>query len=236
MPRKRGEGKMEEELLLSYSIVKIDDTYYCVVFPMPKEEEIKSKSFSYPVFRDTMIDYLSQFSHEDRLNIINTWANPKEQEGYAPAIARVQIAYEEDLRKRKANELDDIYTEKMKQIINNYYNYGLAKTDKEVEEYYQAQKEKIEKTSSERLKQYDNGELLFGDLYMCDLKGFNFPREKRDIKRFYCASIDMETVIELGPRIHVMTTREIYEYNAERKVRKESRNRGKTRTKTNNTP
>ena len=236
MPRKRGDGKMEKELLLSYSIVKIDDTYYCVVFPIPKEEAIKSKSFSYPVFRDTMIDYLVQFSHEDRLNIINIWANPKEQEACAPAIARVQIAYEEDLRTRKDNELDDIYTEKMKQIINNYYNYGLAKTDKEVEEYYQEQKEKLEKTSSERLKQYDNGELLFWDLYMCDLKGFNFPRKKRDIKRWYCASIDMETVIELGPRIHVMTTREIYEYNAERKVRKERLNRGKTRTKTNKTP
>ena len=218
----------KEALYLAWNIVNINGVYYHVVFPVPTPQEIKKKSFSYPLFREAVIDYLSELSRDEIIKKTDEWAEVREYEDYEPALARVQIEYEHALRENSNNsdfELPDTYTDRLKQVMRNYYNEGIPKTDEELEEYYKKRKEEIETSSPERLEKYENDEILFGDLYFGDLRKLRYTRRNDDRRRTYCANIDMETIEELGIKAYTMTTREVYEYNQARRERKEAKRR-----------
>lgn len=141
---------MEEQLLMAYRVVEINHIVYIVVFPIPDQKEIEKKNFKYPDYIKGLLTKLKESSKEERIKILNEWSIPKEIHPYDTALGRIQIAYEKDLHTKGSEEiLPDIYTEQMKQVIEEYktsYETALAIQQ---EETLKKKFEEIKKTSQE---------------------------------------------------------------------------------------
>lgn len=146
---------MEEQLLMAYRVVEINHIVYIVVFPIPDQKEIEKKNFKYPDYIKGLLTKLKELSREERIKILNEWSAPKEIHPYDIALGRIQIAYEKDLHTKGSEEiLPDIYTEQMKQVIEEYkrsYEIALALQQ---EETLKKKFEEIKKTSQERFASF----------------------------------------------------------------------------------
>ena len=146
---------MEEQLKMAYRIVEMDHIVYIVVFPIPDQKEIEKNSFNYPDYIKGLLTKLKESSREERIKILNEWSAPKEIHPYDIALGRIQIAYEQALRTEVSEEmLPDIYTEQMKQVIEEYktsYETALAIQQ---EETLKKKFEEIKKTSQERFASF----------------------------------------------------------------------------------
>lgn len=149
---------MEEQLLMAYRVVEINHIVYIVVFPIPDQKEIEKKNFKYPDYIKGLLTKLKELSREERIKILNEWSAPKEIHPYDIALGRIQIAYEKDLHTKGSEEiLPDIYTEQMKQVIEEYkrsYEIALALQQ---EEMLKKKFEEIKKTSQERFASFLEG-------------------------------------------------------------------------------
>ena len=156
---------MEEQLLMAYRVVEINHIVYIVVFPIPDQKEIEKKNFKYPDYIKGLLTKLKESSKEERIKILNEWSAPKEIHPYDIALGRIQIAYEKDLHTKGSEEiLPDIYTEQMKQVIEEYkrsYEIALALQQ---EEMLKKKFEEIKKTSQERFASFLEGTTEVRDL------------------------------------------------------------------------
>ena len=216
---------MEEQLLMAYRVVEINHIVYIVVFPIPDQKEIEKKNFKYPDYIKGLLTKLKESSREERIKILNEWSAPKEIHPYDIALGRIQIAYEQALRTEVSEEmLPDIYTEQMKQVIEEYktsYETALAIQQ---EETLKKKFEEIKKTSQERFASFLAGTTEVKNLYLYDLKKMNKNPEHRRFKRMFCAHLDMGIQDELTElELETMTLQEIWIYNKSYLVRKEEK-------------
>ena len=209
---------MEEQLLMAYRVVEINHIVYIVVFPIPDQKEIEKKNFKYPDYIKGLLTKLKESSKEERIKILNEWSIPKEIHPYDTALGRIQIAYEKDLHTKGSEEiLPDIYTEQMKQVIEEY------KTSQQ-EETLKKKFEEIKKTSQERFASFLEGTTEVRDLYLCDLRKMNKNPKHRKFKRIFCANLDMGIQDELTElELETMTLHEIWMYNKSYLKRKEEK-------------
>lgn len=216
---------MEEQLLMAYRVVEINHIVYIVVFPIPDQKEIEKKNFKYPDYIKGLLTKLKESSKEERIKILNKWPIPKEIHPYDTALGRIQIAYEKDLHTKGSEEiLPDIYTEQMKQVIEEYkrsYEIALALQQ---EEMLKKKFEEIKKTSQERFASFLEGTTEVRDLYLCDLRKMNKNPKHRKFKRIFCANLDMGIQDELAElELETMTLQEIWMYNKSYLKRKEEK-------------
>lgn len=216
---------MEEQLLMAYRVVEINHIVYIVVFPIPDQKEIEKKNFKYPDYIKGLLTKLKESSKEERIKILNEWSAPKEIHPYDIALGRIQIAYEQALRTEVSEEmLPDIYTEQMKQVIEEYktsYETALAIQQ---EETLKKKFEEIKKTSQERFASFLEGTTEVRDLYLCDLRKMNKNPKHRKFKRIFCANLDMGIQDELAElELETMTLQEIWMYNKSYLKRKEEK-------------
>lgn len=214
---------MEEQLLMAYRIVEIDHIVYIVVFPIPNQKEIEKKSFNYPDYIKGLLTKLKESSREERIKILNEWSTPKEIHPYDIALGRIQIAYEQALRTEVSEEmLPDIYTEQMKQVIEEYKTSYKTALAIQQEETLKKKFEEIKKTSQEQFASFLAGKTEVKKLYPYDLKKMNKNPEHRKFKRMFCAYLDMGIQDELTElELETMTLQEIWIYNKSYLKRKE---------------
>lgn len=208
---------MGEEFLMAYRVVDIDQLLYFVVFPVPRREEIEKANFSYPEYRKNLLAQITKLPPEERLETLNAWASPKEIKPYDIAIGKIQIAYEQALQTGiKEEDLPDIYTGQMKQVIEEYKRSVETRRALQKEENLKKKLEEINKTRKDRFASILNGETTVTSLYIGDIKGMNKNYQQREFKRFFFAHLDMGIQEELTElELETMTLQEIWDYNKE---------------------
>ena len=155
----------QNQLLLAYRVIDIEKKAYIVIFPTPQKEEIEHSDFNYPKYIDRIINYLKELPEKDRIKKLNEWATPEIIEPYDILLGRIQIEYEEALKTENSKEnLEDIYTPRMKQVIEEYkIGYEQFITFQK-EEMLKKKFEDIIRTSKERLSSCLNGINTINDL------------------------------------------------------------------------
>lgn len=229
---------MEEHFYMAYRVINIDHLIQMVIFPVPKLEEIEKADFSYTNYIKDLLTKLKEAMPADRLNILNEWSSPKEIHPYDIALAKIQIAYERDLRLGLTEEtISDIYTEQMKEVIEEYRcDSNRIKTILREEEL-KRKFEEIKRTSKERFDSFLEGKVEVTELYLWDLRKMNRNPHQRKFKRMFCARLDMGIQDELTElELETMTLKEIWTYNKkyiEEKNKKRSKIKQKKSCKSN---
>lgn len=227
---------MEEHFYMAYRVINIDHLIQMVIFPVPKLEEIEKADFSYTNYIKDLLTKLKEAMPADRLNILNEWSSPKEIHPYDIALAKIQIDYERDLRLGLTEEtISDIYTEQMKEVIEEYRcDSNRIKTILREEEL-KRKFEEIKRTSKERFDSFLEGKIEVTELYLWDLRKMNRNPHQRKFKRMFCARLDMGIQDELTElELETMTLKEIWTYNKkyiEEKKKKRSKIKQKSPVK-----
>ena len=205
----------QNQLLLAYRVIDIEKKAYIVIFPTPQKEEIEHSDFNYPKYIDRIINYLKELPEKDRIKKLNEWATPEIIEPYDIHLGRIQIEYEEALKTENSKEnLEDIYTPRMKQVIEAYKNSYEQFITFQKEETLKKKFEEIKRTSRERLSSCLNGMTPISDLYSYDLRGLMRFKGLRNFKRFFYANLDtgiQENLTDL--ELETMTLKELWKYN-----------------------
>lgn len=222
----------QNQLLLAYRVIDIEKKAYIVIFPTPQKEEIEHSDFNYPKYIDRIINYLKELPEKDRIKKLNEWATPEIIEPYDILLGRIQIEYEEALKTENSKEnLEDIYTPRMKRVIEEYKNSYEQFITFQKEETLKKKFEEIKSTSKERLSSCLNGITPITDLYSYDLRGLMRFKELRNFKRFFYANLDIgiqENLTDL--ELETMTLKELWKYNkayAESKEQKKIKRKNK---------